>query len=389
MIIIVRVVEVAVLAVIAYNALTALWGWATPEPAPRGGRGRRFRVVVPAHDEAAVIAAVLRDAAELDYPAALVTVWVVADHCSDDTAERARRAGARVQERHDGPAGKGAALRAHLERHPLASDEALVVVDADNRLPRDLLARFADELDAGHQVLQAYLDVANPDASPIATANAISYWASNRMVQLARTRLGWSADLGGTGMCLTAEALQRVGGFGDSLTEDADLAARLAHHGIPVRWLHDVRIRDEKPTRVRVAIRQRARWAAGRRGVARRHAGRLLVDSVRRRDPGRADLALRLVQPSRSFIALLSAAAAVLAATALRGTLLPWPVWAAAAALQLGMPPAFLVRERVPWRYLLLYPLLVVLAVLWLPVRIAARLTRRWYHTPHVGGRDG
>jgi glycosyltransferase involved in cell wall biosynthesis len=380
-----RALELVVLAFAAHTAVTAWWGWPRPSVAPPGQRTRRFRVVVPAHDEERVIGTVLADLDDVDYPADLVAVWVIADRCTDSTAAVARAAGALVDERHGGPPGKGAVLRHHLERHPPDPHEALVVVDADNRVPPDLLARFADELDAGHEALQAYLDVANPGASVIAAASAVSYWAGNRMVQLSRARLGWPADLGGTGMCITAAALERAGGFGDSLTEDADLGARLALAGIPVRWLHDVRVRDEKPSTVAVAVRQRARWTAGRRRVARRHAPRLIAGAVRHRDPGRADLALRLLNPGRSFTALVSGIAAVLAATVLRDTLLPWPVWATATGVQVVLPFVFLAREGVPRRYLIAYPAVTVLALLWLPVRLLSRVTRGWYHTPHEG----
>ncbi len=151
---------------------------------------------------------------------------MIADHCTDTTAEIARLAGANVAQRTDGPPGKGAALAWYLEQHPLTADEALVVFDADNRVPAGALGRIADEIAAGHEVVQCYLDVANPDGSLISEASALSYWAGNRMVQLARSNLGWSADLGGTGMALTGAALERVGGFGDSLTEDQELGAQ-------------------------------------------------------------------------------------------------------------------------------------------------------------------
>jgi hypothetical protein len=384
-----RAAEVTVLALVSHTAVTSLWGWPQPVPADRGGRTRRFRVVVPAHDEARVIGTLLSDLGALDYARALVSVWVLADRCTDRTVEVARSAGAEVDERNDGPPGKGALLRHHLDRHPLDADEALVVLDADNRVPPDLLNRFADELDTGHEALQAYIDVTNPDASVVARAGALSYWAGNRMIQQARARLGWPADLGGTGMCLTAGAIDRAGGFGDSLTEDADLGARLAHVGVTVRWLHDVRVRDEKPSTVGVAIRQRARWTAGRRGVARRHLPRLIGGAIRHREPGRADLAVRLINPGRSFIALVSAVATVLAATVLEGTLLPWPVWATATGLQLLLPLAFLARDGVPGKYLLAYPALTVLAVLWLPIRVMSRFTRGWFHTPHEGAENG
>jgi cellulose synthase/poly-beta-1,6-N-acetylglucosamine synthase-like glycosyltransferase len=380
------VVQGVLLGLAGWSTLTSLAGWRTPPPAPAGARSRRFRVVVPAHDEARVLPGLLADLARQDYDPELVRVCVLADRCGDGTEAVAERAGAEVAARTSGEPGKGPTLAWYLAGDPLDPDEALVVLDADNRVPVELLARFADELDAGHLVLQAYLDVTNPDASLLATASALTYWAGNRTVQLARRNLGWSADLGGTGMCLTGSALEAVGGFGASLTEDQELTARLALAGITVTWLHDVRIRDEKPRDVGVAVRQRGRWVQGKRQVARRHACALLRRAVAARDPGAADLAVRLVQPGRSFVALLSALlAGASAATAWPG-LLPWRVWAAAAAVQVGLPAAFLARDGVPAKYVARYPLVTLLALLWVPIRIMSRLRRLgWYHTPHGG----
>ncbi|MGH8872178.1 MAG: glycosyltransferase family 2 protein [Acidimicrobiia bacterium] len=371
--------QVCLIALAAYNAVTALWGWRDRMPAPEGTRRRRLRVVIPAHDEESVIGAVLSDLARSEY--AFQDVWVLADRCQDSTAEVARKAGVAVAERAGGQNGKGAALAWYFTQHPLEPDEVLVVFDADNRVPSQALARIADEVDAGHDVLQCYLDVANPDGSPLAEASALSYWAGNRMVQLARSNLGWSADLGGTGMAFTAAALDKVGGFGSSLTEDQELGARLVLGGIRVEWLHDVKIRDEKPGSIGVAVRQRARWMAGKREAARKHFPAL----VRQASPASLDQALRLVQPSRSFVALVSAVMTVLAVTTRSRWLLPWEVWATAAAVQVLEPIPFLARDGVEPRRLIRYPLLAILAALWVPVRLASTRVRGWYHTPHRG----
>ena len=170
-----------------------------------------------------------------------------------------------------GESGKGALLAWHLARHPLRPDEALVVLDADNRVPAGLLARFADELDAGRPVVQAYLDTTEPDGSWLVTASALSYWASNRMVQLARSNLGLPCDLGGTGMCLSGEALAAVGELSGDLTEDQELWARLVGAGVPVAWVHDVRVRDEKPPRLSIAVQHGVVWIVGRRAARRRN----------------------------------------------------------------------------------------------------------------------
>ncbi len=372
-----RPIEFALLALIGYNLVVALFGWRDRLAAPRATEPqRRFRVVIPAHNEGAVIGNLLGDlsAATGSVQSEIV---VIADQCTDETASLAREAGVTVAERTEGSGGKGAALRWYLDSEPLAEDEALVVLDADNRVPEDLLERFNDELAAGHSVLQAYLGVSNPDASPLATASALSYWASNRMVQLARRNLGWTADLGGTGMCITSQALESVGGFGTSFAEDQELGVKLFEGGHTVTWLHDVRILDEKPTDAGVAVRQRSRWAAGRSQVARQHIPRLLRFGT----PAAIDLAIRLIQPSRMGVAVLSAALA--GASAFGVPTLGFGVWSFAAVFQVTAPIGFLWREGVERRYLVRYPVLTVLPLLKLPARLMRQ--RSWYHTPHSG----
>jgi len=376
--------QLVVLAFVLYTLSTSLWGLPSQEPAPHGGRKRRFRVVVPAHDEQAVIRNVLGDLKAQRYPAELVRIVVLADRCTDRTVDLASGR-AEVVERQDGPDGKGALLAWYLARQPLDADEAIVVVDADNRVDDDLLSRFADELDRGHQALQGYLDVANPDASALAAASALSYWASNRMVQLARDRLGWGAELGGTGMCLTAAALERGGGFEASGTEDQALTARLLLAGIRVHWLHDVRVSDEKPEKLGVMVRQRTRWSGGKRLVGRSVTGSLLGLWLKEGSMAAFDLALRINQPGRSMVAAMSGVLTIVAAVWPSRYLLAWWIWAIATILQVGAPMMFLARDEVPKRYLWRYPYLVVFAALSPVARLLSRRTTGWYHTPHRG----
>ena len=372
----------AILALATYNAVTSLWGWRTPEAVAVGDRRRRLRVVIPAHNEETVIGRLLGDLDQDGYENR--SVWVLADRCTDGTAAVAVEWGASVAERVDGPSGKGAALGWYLEEYPMDDDDALVIFDADNRIQAGTLARIADELDAGADVVQCYLDVENPDESWLTMASAMSYWAGNRMVQLARANLGWSADLGGTGMALTKDAIDRAGGFGESLTEDQELAVKLGLADVQVKWLHDVRIRDEKPSDLGTAVRQRARWMSGKRGVSRRYLGSLWKAAAARRSMALFDQGVRLAQPGRSLVALLSALLAIVAAITDSTLLFPWQVWAVAAMIQFLEPIPFLLRDGVPVRYVLRYPLLAVLAALWAPVRVMSSFAgARWFHTPH------
>lgn len=336
-------------------------------------------MLIPAHNEAGVVGALLADLGAVHYPRELVRVVVLADRCTDETAAVAAAAGVDVRERHRGADGKGALLAWHLDREPLEPDEAVVILDADNRIGPELLHGYADALDAGYDVAQSYLDVSNPEESWLATAGALSYWASNRMVQLARHNLDWGPELGGTGMVLSAKAMTelRPGSF----TEDQELTARLMLEGYRIAWLQNSRIYDQKPAALGTAMGQRARWQAGKRDVARRYFVRLLVAGMRRLRWAPVDLAIRLVQPGRTFMVLVAALLAV--ASLFVEMLWPWWFWAAVVAAQVVIPLPFLARDGVSWRYLVRYPVLAIFGLLWLPIRLMSYVTRGWYHTPH------
>lgn len=376
--------QLVVVAPSLYETLTSLAGLRTPAVSSDRQARMRVRAVVPAHDEEDVIEGIASDLAAQDTRGTDVESWVIADRCTDGTAARAARH-VRVAERGGGEGAKGAAIAWFLTEHPLDEDEALLVLDADNRIEPDYVRRLASTLDPDGGAVQTYLDVENPGASVLTLANALTYWASNRSVQLARSNLGWSADLGGTGMAIPSSALNAVGGFSDDLTEDLALNVRLNLAGLPTRWLHHVRVRDEKPARADVAIAQRARWVRGGRNVRRRYGRRLLRAAIAERRMRLADLAFRLYNPGRSFLAagLVGLTAMSIVAPGI-GLWSPW-ILGSITVVVIGLPVVFLIIDGVPGRYVIRYPYVVVIAGLWIPVRIASRVLGGWRRTPHSG----
>ncbi|MBT8216537.1 MAG: glycosyltransferase [Acidimicrobiia bacterium] len=372
--------QVLVAALAGYNLFVALWGLRDQAVIRRGQRKRRVRVVIPAHNEAAVIGTLLADLAAQTYPADLTRVVVLADRCTDGTVAAA--ASVEVAERSSGPDGKGPAIAWYLAEQPLAPDESLVILDADNQIPPDFLAGMVDALDNGFDAAQAYVDSSNPDESWLATASALSYWASSRMVQLARHNLGWTPDLGGTGTAFAPTATWVLGTPSGVLTEDSEQAARLAQSGHRIGWLHTVRVYDQKPVSMSVAMKQRARWMSGKRSVARSHRLGLISQAVRRRSWGLIDLVIRQSQPGRTFMVGIAVLLAVF--SLFTDLLWPWWVWGGLALIQVLAPLVFLMRDRVPARYLWRYPLLAVFGLVWVPVRLMSARVRGWYHTPHA-----
>jgi cellulose synthase/poly-beta-1,6-N-acetylglucosamine synthase-like glycosyltransferase len=372
--------QVTTAALAAYNFVTAMWGLPGPEQLPAGPHRRPIRAVIPAHNEQEVLGGLLDDMERQDYQAEFLRTVVLADRCTDGTVDLATGR-AEVVERHHGPDGKGPLLSWYLSQDPLTADEALLVLDADNRIEETFVSGMADAFDAGYDAAQAYVDTSNPDESWLATAGALSYWASNRMVQLARHRLGWNPDLGGTGSGFGPEAVSVLLTAQESLTEDQEQSARLAAAGLRVAWLHENRVRDQKPARLGVALQQRARWMSGRRQTRRQNRRRLVGAAWKQRSWGPIDLLIRQTQPGRTFMVLVAVGLAIGALST--DLLWPWWVWLGVAAIQVVLPMAFLLRERVPARYLVRYPLLVVFGLLWVPVRLTSARVRGWYHTPH------
>ena len=182
-----------------------------PKPAPCSPGRLRFDVVVPAHDEEAGIERTVRSLLALDWPADRYRVLVVADNCSDRTADRAAAAGAEVLVRNDPTRrGKGYALQHAFERI-LERDatDAVVVVDADAEVSPNLLAAFAARLEAGAKVVQSSASVLNPDDSwrTRLMAIALTLWATSG--PSGASALASPAGLRGFGMCFTLEALRR------------------------------------------------------------------------------------------------------------------------------------------------------------------------------------
>ncbi len=262
----------------------------------------RFAVLIPAHDEEAVIQPLIRSLREQDYPAELYDVYVIADNCSDGTAERARAVGARVFERSSDRRGKGHALRYALERLGFLDDDsanpydAVAFFDADNLVDPKFLQVMNDRLAAGENLIQCFLDSKNPSDTWISSAYSILFWLNSRYMMLARYNLGFSAAFMGTGMCISARALGDVGWDVQTLTEDLEYSVQAVLHGYPTHYTHDTRVYDEKPLTLESSIRQRLRWARGQFDVAFRYLIPLLSSGLRRGCRIRFEAGLRLCQ---------------------------------------------------------------------------------------------
>ncbi len=255
--------------------------WATlfsarPKPPNPGGAPRRFRFIVPAHNESAGIAATVRSLLAIDYPSAAFDVLVVADNCVDDTAEQARKAGATVLERQDKELrGKGYALHYAFEQLPPEVD-AVAVIDADTLVSPNILHAFSARRELGAHAVQADYAVRNPDAGWRTRMIAIAFGAFHIVRSRAREQAKLSCGLRGNGMCFSAEILKQVPHNAYSIVEDVEYGIRLGEAGQRVFYADEAHVYGEMVSTASAASSQRRRWEDGRKQLIAQHAGRLL-----------------------------------------------------------------------------------------------------------------
>lgn len=287
-----------------YLALLALLAGRLRAPAP--GREARFDVVVPAHDEEAGIADTVKSLLALDYPRERYRVVVVADNCTDRTAEAATAAGARVLTRVDAQRrGKGYALAHAFETLGAeAVADAFVVVDADTLVSPNLLGAFAARLAAGAQALQAEYGVRNPAASWRTRLAHLAFTLFHDVRSSARERLRLSCGLRGNGMGFTRALLAQVPHDAFSVVEDLEYGIRLGLAGHRVHYVAEARVVGEMAASEEASRSQRERWEGGRLQIARRFAGPLLARALRQRSAVLLDLALDVLVPPLSYVVL-------------------------------------------------------------------------------------
>lgn len=375
-----------------YLGVLEVGGFLRSDRVPPCPPRRRLAVLVPAHDEAAVIGALVESLRQAEYPRELYDVFVVADNCGDGTASAARAAGAIVFERRSRRRGKGYALSfgwRQIRRR--GHYDAVVVLDADNLAPPNLLGRLNDHLQAGHKIIQCRKQSKNPVDNGVTALKTLVLWTSDRFIYAPKTRLGLSSVLLGTAMCISTEVLQDLGWHCFCLTEDFEFTAQAVLAGYRVHWADDTMIYEEQPTTLRAALKQHVRWARGQHQVFFRYGARLFISGLVRRDLRRIEAA---AQTAQSLISVVGAVVALLGwlTWSLTGHVplldrIPFWIWTGAVVLQSLMPlPAYRqyagADPRTFW-WVWLYPLLLSGLVAIAAYALVTVRHGRWDVTPH------
>lgn len=272
-------------------------------------------VIVPAHNMSAVIERCVSALYASRYPDEKVQVIVVADHCTDDTADIAAAAGATVLKRDDGPAGKTYTLAWTIDKlnEMNARPDAYVITDATARVDaeflRQLIAVYLDGEDI--VVSHALVDAENQKWF----ARCLGLTLVHRNYQnWARQELQLSALIEGRGMLYSRQYVKRYGWSlalpgpntkGPHPTEDWRHGVQAVENGVRVAFADDARVVTPLRASLAAATKQGIRWEKGRMANAYSHALRLLIKGIASRDLVKSLAALDAIQPPVAILGFL------------------------------------------------------------------------------------
>jgi cellulose synthase/poly-beta-1,6-N-acetylglucosamine synthase-like glycosyltransferase len=350
------VLSMIVLAVVLTCSLY-LWALAIASVLPIQSPGKtggqmKFAIAIPAHNEETVIKDTIATLLTQAYPRELFDVFVVADHCSDRTADEARRAGATSFERNEGErGGKASALSWLAEKIFQAgkSYDAVVVFDADTQVDPGFLKAMNARLQTGAMVVQGRHVISNPHSGWFPALTWAMMTIDNRFSNQGRMNLGLAAKHMGDSICFRSQVLKDLG-WGSGLTEDYELRLRLICQSVRIQYEPEAAGYGQAPLNWSEARAQRLRWAKGMDDARKKYGRQLLKEGLRELSPLKLDGFLSLSVPSYSTLSIFSFALFALhwliSSGSSPGLVLTWGV----TALLLFIYPLFgLLLERGPW----------------------------------------
>lgn len=389
-------VQVVLALIGAYQLILAFFGYRKPKKVKQHAPKKTFAVLIAAHNEEQVVGALIENLKTLNYPKEMFDIFVIADNCTDRTADIAREMGVYPCERfNDKLRGKGYAIEWMLKelwKRPKSYD-SVVILDADNLVSPDFLLHMNNDLCNGSKVIQGYLDTKNPHDSWVTSAYAISYWYCNRLWQMPRRNLGMANYLGGTGMCFDSALLKEMGWGATSLVEDLEFTMRCVQRGIYPTLNYDAKVYDEKPLSFKASCKQRLRWMQGHFHVARRYFFPLLWQGLKERSWTKIDTALYAVNVYTLFLGSIMTVSlwidiVIPGSSHMPSLFVESPVlFNLLTVLIYAQFPIALILEKAPKKMFRSLLSFVIFLFSWWPVTFYAFFTqnnKQWSHTEHT-----
>ncbi len=268
----------------AYFIIVSVFAFKKRSRTEKENRFQRFAALIPARNEEKCIGNIVESLRAQDYPPELLDVFVIPNNCTDDTRGAALRAGAGVIDVSDQVNSKGTALREAMARLMDCGYDAFIVFDADNEASQNFVSEMDKALSGNVRIAKSRIHAKNAGSGWVCACYEIHFCFANFFLNRARSALGLSARVIGTGFAVKTDLIREMGGFrSQTVTEDAELFARCSELGERIAYCHEAVTYDEEPMSFGVSMTQRYRWMSGIMQVTRLHFHGLLRGVFRRK----------------------------------------------------------------------------------------------------------
>lgn len=327
----------------------------------------RIAIVVPAHNEEAIIDRLLDSIVALDYPLDYFELFVVADNCTDETQNIVTARGFKCYPRTDRvKIGKPYALEWIFQQIDLDRFDVFTIVDADTILDRHYLQALSAKFQGGAEVVQGYFGIMNPDETWLTRLSVIPGMLKFNIRYFMKDKLGISCPLMGNGMGFAAHIIRRYGWNAFSITENWEYYIKLTLQGHVVRYAPDAVIFSHAVRVLSHGETQRTRWFKGRLGILGNYFWPLFINGLAPLKPNHIDALIELASPSYSMLFCWSLAS-------FTGVVIPlaaglptggWTIWASLlVVMQVVLFVAGLVISKAPlktWLQLTYVPVFLI-----------------------------
>lgn len=241
-----------------------------------------FDIIICAHNEETCIANLLDSLKAQTYPQKLLKVFLVADNCTDRTADIASEYGfVNILERHtEGASTKGKALSWAIDlirENHLSDSGYLMIFDADNVIAPDFIEKLSVHFKSGAKIVTGNRVSTNPYRTIVSSWYSI-YWSMVMNIFCRPHRqMNLSATLSGTGFGFAKEILENGRYTCGTMTEDIEFTMMQNLKLIPADYAHNAYFYDEQPLDLKTMFPQLARWTTGGHQILRRFWKRFMT----------------------------------------------------------------------------------------------------------------
>ncbi len=317
----------AVSIAVLYLYLLALVGIIGRKIYPKTNNRYDYLVLIPAHDEGKVIGKTLEHLKKLR-PSGKLEIAVIADNCTDSTAEIADGYGITVHERIDADnRGKGYALEWAIKLYNLDDFDAVVVVDADTIVQENMLEVMSQSFDSGAGAVQLYYGFSIEQKTALSYLQKIANIVENKLFYKPRAILGLPILLRGTGMAIKSKVLKNHPWNSHSITEDVEFAVNLIREGYAIDFNTNSEVYAAATSSYEQSQSQKMRWAAGTFELIKNYFLKLLKDGFTNARSDLIELGLSfliLSRPMLVYIVVLGSIFALCSQQTLRWPLVYW-----------------------------------------------------------------